>query len=128
MVNGTMTPYRNVGDELVRLRLLNASTARIYTFGFADDRGFSLVATDGGLLERPVTLDRLRLSPGERAEIVVRVRPGERTVLRSNDGPADPNTPYMYHCLLWHEDQEMMGQFVVVEPGGSAGAPPHHGH
>ena len=24
----------------------------------------------------------------------------------------------MYHChLLWHEDQGMMGQFLVVEPG-----------
>jgi FtsP/CotA-like multicopper oxidase with cupredoxin domain len=31
---------------------------------------------------------------------------------------ADPTTPYMYHChLLWHEDQGMMGQFLVVEPG-----------
>ena len=28
---------------------------------------------------------------------------------------ADPNTPYMYHChLLNHEDNGMMGQFVVV--------------
>ncbi len=44
------------------------------------------------------------------------------------DGPADPTTPYMYHChLLWHEDRGMMGQFAVVDPGGSA-APPHHGH
>jgi len=30
----------------------------------------------------------------------------------------DPATPYMYHChLLRHEDNGMMGQFVVVEPG-----------
>ncbi|MDQ3539946.1 MAG: multicopper oxidase domain-containing protein, partial [Chloroflexota bacterium] len=30
----------------------------------------------------------------------------------------DPGTPYMYHChLLRHEDNGMMGQFVVVEPG-----------
>ncbi|WP_280442345.1 multicopper oxidase family protein [Nocardia brasiliensis] len=48
MVNGTLTPYRTVGDELIRLRLLNASTARTYTFGFADERAFALVATDGG--------------------------------------------------------------------------------
>ncbi len=270
MVNGTLTPYREVGDELIRLRLLNASTARVYTFGFDDERQFSLIATDGGLLESPLALDRLQLSPGERAEIVVRVRPGERTMLRSNkldaglnfwtqrfaggddtfdilelraadtlrpspelpaalarpstpdgsdsvqerrfdinmagingkpmamdridlavtrgtaetwivhnndgmphnfhihdvqfrvlgrndgpppaeltgpkdtvfippnstvrlamrfDGPADPDTPYMYHChLLWHEDQGMMGQFVVVEAGGSVGEPPRHGH
>ena len=34
---------------------------------------------------------------------------------------ADPDTPYMYHChMLWHEDQGMMGQFVVVEPGQHA--------
>ncbi|MFG3532377.1 multicopper oxidase domain-containing protein [Streptomyces sp. NPDC047917] len=26
------------------------------------------------------------------------------------DGPADPDTPYMYHChLLYHEDLGMMG-------------------
>ncbi|RDI49574.1 multicopper oxidase family protein [Nocardia mexicana] len=269
MVNGTLAPYRVVGDELVRLRLLNASTARIYNFGFSDDRRFALIGTDGGLLERAAELDRVQLSPGERAEIVVRMRPAERVVLRGYptdlgldfyasrftggddtfdilelratenlrattevpeklaaarlpdaaesvrergfdlqlagingrpmamdridatvtrgttetwvvrntdgmlhnfhvhdvqfavltvdgappppalrgpkdtvlvrpgstvrlalrfDGPADPDTPYMYHChLLWHEDQGMMGQFVVVEPGGEAGRPPHHG-
>ena len=34
---------------------------------------------------------------------------------------ADPDTPYMFHChLLRHEDQGMMGQFVVVEPGQKA--------
>jgi FtsP/CotA-like multicopper oxidase with cupredoxin domain len=28
---------------------------------------------------------------------------------------ADPETPYMFHChILQHEDQGMMGQFVVV--------------
>ena len=33
----------------------------------------------------------------------------------------DPDMPYMYHChLLRHEDQGMMGQFTVVEPGQSA--------
>ena len=31
-------------------------------------------------------------------------------------------TPYMFHChVLRHEDQGMMGQFVVVEPGDEAG-------
>lgn len=83
MVNGTLDPYQVVGDELLRLRLLNASTARIYDFGFSDDRQFALIGTDGGLLEKPSGTDRIQLSPGERAEIVVRMKPGERTVLRS---------------------------------------------
>ncbi|MFD4181378.1 multicopper oxidase domain-containing protein [Rhodococcus sp. NPDC058514] len=31
---------------------------------------------------------------------------------------SDPTFPYMYHChLLLHEDQGMMGQFLVLEPG-----------
>jgi FtsP/CotA-like multicopper oxidase with cupredoxin domain len=30
----------------------------------------------------------------------------------------DPTFPYMYHChLLHHEDQGMMGQFLVLAPG-----------
>lgn len=34
------------------------------------------------------------------------------------DDYADPNHSYMFHChLLLHEDDGMMGQFVVVEPG-----------
>lgn len=32
----------------------------------------------------------------------------------------DPAVPYMFHChLLLHEDQGMMGQFLVLEPGAS---------
>lgn len=33
-------------------------------------------------------------------------------------GHTDPTYPYMYHChLLLHEDQGMMGQFLVLAPG-----------
>ncbi len=44
----------------------------------------------------------------------------------------DPVMPYMFHChILRHEDEGMMGQFVVVEPGteGSVSRTiPTHGH
>jgi blue copper oxidase len=83
LVNGTHDPYLEVNHQRVRLRLLNASTARVYNVGFADDRTFDLVATDGGLLERPHSTTRVPLSPGERAEIVAAFQPGERAVLRS---------------------------------------------
>jgi suppressor of ftsI len=252
LVNGTVAPYLDVTTERVRLRLLNGSSARMYDFAFADGRDFDLIATDGGLLDAPVASTSVPLSPGERAEIIVSMGPGERVTLQSlapdpalhagssafdvielraaasltaspqvptrltslpvpdaseavversfvmsghnindrqmdlgradftatvdtsevwtvrNDNPlphsfhvhdtqfriltvdgtppparlaglkdtialewnreyrilvrfedyADPATPYMYHChLLWHEDQGMMGQFLVVEPG-----------
>jgi FtsP/CotA-like multicopper oxidase with cupredoxin domain len=83
LVNGTPTPHRTVTTQRVRLRLLNASNARVYDFGFADRRAFALIATDGGLLRAPARLQRIQLAPGERAEIVITLRPGERVVLRS---------------------------------------------
>jgi blue copper oxidase len=83
VVNGTIGPYLDVTTERIRLRLLNASNARGYGFGFADDREFAMVASDGGLLSAPYRTRALTLAPGERAEIVVAVRPGERAVLRS---------------------------------------------
>jgi len=82
LVNGTHDPHLNITSQRVRLRLLNASTARVYNLGFADDRPFELVGTDGGLLEWPHRTTRVPLSPGERAEIVAEFRPGERVVLR----------------------------------------------
>lgn len=81
VVNGTVAPYLDVPAEAVRLRLLNAANARVFNFGFADDRAFDIVGSDGGLLSRPVSAERVQLSPGERAEIVVRLQPGETVAL-----------------------------------------------
>jgi len=39
-----------------------------------------------------------------------------RAIMRFEDF-TDPGMPYMYHChMLMHEDEGMMGQFVVVDP------------
>jgi FtsP/CotA-like multicopper oxidase with cupredoxin domain len=103
-VNGTVGGYLDVTTEQVRLRLLNASTARTYHFGFADNRvpgrasllpgrTFALIGSDGGLLAAPHETDRIMLSPGERAEIVVRMQPGEQTVLRSYPAPLGVDHP-----------------------------------
>ncbi|MCC9069409.1 multicopper oxidase family protein [Arthrobacter cryoconiti] len=83
LINGSINPYLLVRTEAVRLRILNAATARVFNFGFSDNRTFSVVGTDGGLLPAPVPVERLMLSPGERAEIVVRFKAGERPVLQS---------------------------------------------
>jgi FtsP/CotA-like multicopper oxidase with cupredoxin domain len=83
VVNGALGPYLDVRTERVRLRLLNGSNARAYHFGLADGREFALVGTDGGLLAAPVPMTGVTLVAGERVEIVVTMRPGERVVLRS---------------------------------------------
>lgn len=71
LVNGAVTPTFNAPAQFVRFRILNGSNARIYNFGFSDNRQFYQIGTDGGLLENPVPLTRLLLATGERAEILV---------------------------------------------------------
>jgi FtsP/CotA-like multicopper oxidase with cupredoxin domain len=91
VVNGVAGPYLDVTTERVRLRLLNASVQRVFEFGFSDDRRFDVVAGDSGLLPRAVRTDRVRLSPGERAEIVVTMAAGEDVVLRSHAPDLEAN-------------------------------------
>lgn len=81
--NGTPGAFVDVTTERVRLRLLNASTMRVLDVQLDDGSLLDLVATDGGLLPAPEPVDHLRLSPGERVEVVVTMRPGERRVLQS---------------------------------------------
>jgi FtsP/CotA-like multicopper oxidase with cupredoxin domain len=83
LVNGTLGPFLAVTTDAVRLRLLNGSSARTYNFAFADGERFDLIGTDGGLLAAPLRMDGIRLSPGERAEILVRLAPGQSATLQS---------------------------------------------
>ena len=71
LVNGIPNPEVRVPARMVRLRLVNASNARIYELSFNDSRLFQWIASDGGLLAAPVALRSLTLAPGERAEILV---------------------------------------------------------
>ncbi len=71
MVNATVDPMKDVPAQVIRLRVLNASTQRTFELGFSNNLSFYQIATDGGLKENPLALTRLRLSNGERTEILV---------------------------------------------------------
>lgn len=71
LINGTLNPRLTVKKEKVRLRLLNGSNARNYTFKLSNNQSFQQVASDGGLLNEPVELTKLQLTPSERAEIII---------------------------------------------------------
>ena len=71
MVNGTLNAFVNVPAQVIRLRLLNGSQERNFNFGFSDNSNFYVIASDNGLLSAPVLRTRLRLAPGERAEILL---------------------------------------------------------
>src|SRR5699024_4411480 len=71
LINGTLNPKLTVKKEKVRLRLLNGSNARNFTFKLNTGDSFVQVATDGGFLNEPVTMKEITLTPSERAEIVI---------------------------------------------------------
>ncbi len=74
-VNGVYSPVRSVATRWYRLRMLNGSTARVYNLVLSDGAAFYVIGSDGGLIERPESVDSLLLAPGERAEVLVNFSP-----------------------------------------------------
>lgn len=71
LVNGAINPYLKVSKDKVRFRILNGSNARFYELFLSNKQSFYQIGSDGGLLDAPVEMTKLIISPGERAEIIV---------------------------------------------------------
>jgi FtsP/CotA-like multicopper oxidase with cupredoxin domain len=71
LVNGRIQPRVDVDRRTYRVRLLNASNARIYKLAWSDGSPMVVIAGDGGLLERARTQRTLTLAPGQRAEVLL---------------------------------------------------------
>jgi spore coat protein A len=71
LVNGVYRPYLEVGDRKYRLRILNASNARIYNLVLSPTGSFTQIGTESGLLPAPVARTQMRAGPAERLDVVV---------------------------------------------------------
>jgi spore coat protein A len=74
VVNGKAYPYLDVEPRRYRLRLLNGSNARFYSLWLEGSKGvvpLVQIGTEGSCLPQPVLRDRLLLSSGERADVLV---------------------------------------------------------
>ena len=69
--NGTLDAEIGLPAQIVRLRILNAEIERGYELGFSDGRTFHVIATDGGLVDKPIPVRRMKLMVGERVEVLV---------------------------------------------------------
>lgn len=69
LVNGQADYTLEAAAASYRLRLINGSNARIYKLAWDDATPLTVIATDGGLLEKPVQRDYVTLAPGERVEL-----------------------------------------------------------
>lgn len=71
IANGAINTTFDVTTNMLRVRLVNGSNARNLDFSLSNGEAFTQIATDGGLLHRPVSLETLTLTPSERAEILI---------------------------------------------------------
>ncbi len=85
LVNGVPWPAMPVEPRKYRFRFLNASIARGYRFRMSPTMPLTVVATDGGLARSPVAAGELRMSMGERYDVVLDFAPfaGRRVELRN---------------------------------------------
>ncbi len=69
LVNGRPDVTLPVSTTAYRLRLLNGSNSRIYRLAWQDGHSLTIIGSDGGLLEKPVSRGYVFLAPGERIEL-----------------------------------------------------------
>lgn len=102
LVNGTPNPYLVCPAQVVRLRLLNGSNARIYALGLDNGQSMQVIAGDGGLLPAPAATNRLWLSNGERTEVLLDLTGMEGdSLLLMSYGAELPNTVPGSGNILW---------------------------
>lgn len=90
LVNGKVWPYLQVKQGKYRFRVLNGSNSRSYTLSLSTGDTFQWIGTDGGLLEAPVDITEITLTPGERADVVMDFAGYSvgQEILLSNSAPA----------------------------------------
>jgi FtsP/CotA-like multicopper oxidase with cupredoxin domain len=71
LVNGKQEPELAIAaGQIERWRIVNAASARYVRLSIGG-RPFSILGTDGGLIERPVTASEILLPPADRVELAV---------------------------------------------------------
>lgn len=89
LANLTPNPYLTVTPRIYRFRILNGSNSRIYRLAFQNGKkplNFSVIGTDGGLLDRPYSVTEAFLAPAERLDVLfdaVQAPHGEVVFLKS---------------------------------------------
>ncbi len=90
LVNGAAWPALQVERRKYRFRILNASNATTFTLALSSTLPFAQIATDGGLMARPVEVPRISMAMAERVEVVIDFSvyaDGDSVVLRNTEKP-----------------------------------------
>ncbi|HEV3317475.1 MAG TPA: multicopper oxidase domain-containing protein [Candidatus Angelobacter sp.] len=70
-VNGAIQPFHRVNRRKYRFRLLNTGPSRTWVHQLTNGLPFTVVATDGNLLEHPIEVANITHSVAERYDVIV---------------------------------------------------------
>lgn len=70
-VNGKVMPFLDVQPRKYRFRIVNASNGRFLNMSLSSGQPFIQIGSDQGLLQAPVTLQTILMTPAERFDIVL---------------------------------------------------------
>ncbi|XSG84241.1 MAG: multicopper oxidase family protein [Methylohalobius sp. ZOD2] len=120
LVNGKPDFSMDVAGRAYRFRILNGSNSRVYKLAWSDGEPVTVIGTDGGLLERPVTRPYLMVGPGERYELWKDFSrsQGREVVLESLEYHGAMPPPYERH---WGDVDGMMKAMGMMGGRGGMG-------
>jgi spore coat protein A, manganese oxidase len=87
LVNGAYLPHHPVSARRYRLRILNVSNFRPYNLFLSNGAPLIQIASDSGLMPKPVRRRRVLLGPAERAEVLVDFRGAAGRSVELRSGP-----------------------------------------
>jgi FtsP/CotA-like multicopper oxidase with cupredoxin domain len=71
LVNGKADYHRGVDRAAYRVRLFNGSNSTLYRLYWSDEKPFTIIATDGGLLANAINQQFITIGVGERVDVWV---------------------------------------------------------
>jgi spore coat protein A len=71
VVNGKVQPFLDVEPCRYRFRIVNTANSRFLSLSLSNEREFSVIGSDQGLLSRPVLTKRVVIGPAERLDVVI---------------------------------------------------------
>jgi len=118
LVNGRRNPTLQARAGLrQRWRIVNASKSRYYQLALEGHR-FTRIGGDGGRIAKPVDSERLVLTPGERADVLMELRGAPGTTLPVRWVPYDRG-----YGTTFNRPEEELFQ-IQFATGSPASAPP----
>jgi FtsP/CotA-like multicopper oxidase with cupredoxin domain len=70
-INAAIQPFFRVNKRKYRFRFLNTGPARTWTHKLTNDLAFTVVATDGNLLDQPAQVNTIQHSVSERYDVII---------------------------------------------------------